>query len=406
MRFVWISALKDLRILRRDPFSVLTWVCIPLCIGLLIHVVFGGSGGQAQPQGVLLLADQDNTFASRMLAGAFGSDPLGKMLTVETVDAAEGRARIDRGDGSALLIVPKGLQDAFLNSRPYRLRLFTNAGQRILPKIVEESLRMMVDGAFYLQRVAGDQLRGLDNGREPSEAEVVLRAIQTRRLAIEMSRYLSPPLIELETSVVEEKRSASAANFFFPNMIFLALLLMANGLSTDIWKERTMGTLRRLAMSPASIAAFLAGRLAMVAMVYCAVGLTAVAAAKYLAGVTVSNLAAAAGWAALSGTLFYLLLLPLAVYSSGQRGADVRGNLLVFPLAMAGGCFFPFDVMPDWLVRIGRWTPNGLAVVQFKDVLLGTANPAHLAAVLAGLAAAGLLAYLLALRGLRGAFLR
>ena len=78
MRFVWISALKDLRILRRDPFSVLTWVGIPLCIGLLIHLVFGGSGGQAQPQGVLLVADQDDTFASRMLAGAFGSEPWGR----------------------------------------------------------------------------------------------------------------------------------------------------------------------------------------------------------------------------------------------------------------------------------------------------------------------------------------
>jgi ABC-2 type transport system permease protein len=406
MRFVWIAALKDLQIVRRDPFSVLSWVGIPLCIGLLMHLMFGGSGGQAQPQGVLLLADQDNTFTSRMLAGAFGGDPLGKMLTVEKVDAAEGRARIDRGDGSALLIVPKGLQDAFLNSRPYHLRLIANAGQRILPKIVEESLQGMVDGAFYLQRVAGDQLRGMDSGQAPSEADVVLRAIRTRRLAMEMSRYLSPPLIDLETTVVAEKRSAGAANFFFPNMIFLALLLMANGLSTDIWKERTQGTLRRLAMSPAPIAAFLAGRLAAVAMVYCAAAAMAVLAARYLAGVTVSNMAAAAAWAALSGTLFYLLLLPLAVYSSGQRGADVRGNLLVFPLAMLGGCFFPFEVLPEWLARIGKWTPNGLAVVQFKDVLLGSANPWHLAAVLAGLAAAGLLAFLLALRGLRGEFLQ
>jgi ABC-2 type transport system permease protein len=381
-------------------------VGIPLCIGLLMHLMFGGSGGQAQPQGVLLLADQDNTFTSRMLAGAFGGDPLGKMLTVEKVDAAEGRARIDRGDGSALLIVPKGLQDAFLNSRPYHLRLIANAGQRILPKIVEESLQGMVDGAFYLQRVAGDQLRGMDSGQAPSEADVVLRAIRTRRLAMEMSRYLSPPLIDLETTVVAEKRSAGAANFFFPNMIFLALLLMANGLSTDIWKERTQGTLRRLAMSPAPIAAFLAGRLAAVAMVYCAAAAMAVLAARYLAGVTVSNMVAAAAWAALSGTLFYLLLLPLAVYSSGQRGADVRGNLLVFPLAMLGGCFFPFEVLPEWLARIGKWTPNGLAVVQFKDVLLGSANPWHLAAVLAGLAAAGLLAFLLALRGLRGEFLQ
>ena len=406
MRFVWIAALKDLQIVRRDPFSVLSWVGIPLCIGLLMHLMFGGSGGQAQPQGVLLLADQDNTFTSRMLAGAFGGDPLGKMLTVEKVDAAEGRARIDRGDGSALLIVPKGLQDAFLNSRPYHLRLIANAGQRILPKIVEETLQGMVDGAFYLQRVAGDQLRGMDSGQAPSEADVVLRAIRTRRLAMEMSRYLSPPLIDLETTVVAEKRSAGAANFFFPNMIFLALLLMANGLSTDIWKERTQGTLRRLAMSPAPIAAFLAGRLAAVAMVYCAAAAMAVLAARYLAGVTVSNMVAAAAWAALSGTLFYLLLLPLAVYSSGQRGADVRGNLLVFPLAMLGGCFFPFEVLPEWLARIGKWTPNGLAVVQFKDVLLGSANPWHLAAVLAGLAAAGLLAFLLALRGLRGEFLQ
>jgi ABC-type multidrug transport system permease subunit len=84
----------------------------------------------------------------------------------------------------------------------------------------------------------------------------------------------------------------------------------------------------------------------------------------------------------------------------------VRGNLLVFPLAMLGGCFFPFEVLPEWLARIGKWTPNGLAVVQFKDVLLGSANPWHLAAVLAGLAAAGLLAFLLALRGLRGEFLQ
>jgi len=98
MRFVWISALKDLRILRRDPFSVLTWVGIPLCIGLLIHVIFGGSGGQAQPQGVLLVADQDDTFASRMLAGAFGSDALGKMFTVEK-GGRGGRARAHRSRG-------------------------------------------------------------------------------------------------------------------------------------------------------------------------------------------------------------------------------------------------------------------------------------------------------------------
>jgi hypothetical protein len=192
MRFVWISALKDLRILRRDPYSVATWVGIPLCVGLLIRLVFGGGG---QPQGLLLVADQDNTVASGFLKGAFNSEELGRMLTVEKVDAAAGRARIDRGDGSAFLIIPKGLQDAFLNNRPYRLQLFTNAGQRILPKIVEETLSGMLDGAFYLQRVAGGELRGLGGKQALSDADVGRRAIQAHHLVEEMDGYLSPPLI-------------------------------------------------------------------------------------------------------------------------------------------------------------------------------------------------------------------
>ena len=405
MRFIWISALKDLRILRHDPFSVITWIGIPLCIGLLIQLVFGGSG--AKPQGLLLVADCDKTIASNMLTGSFSNEPLKKMLTVEKVDLPTGRARIDRGDGSALLVIPAGLQDAFLNNRPYHLQLFTNAGQRILPKIVEESLRGMVDGAFYLQRVAGDQLRGLAGQRTPSDDEVSRGSVQANHLAQDMRQFLSPPLIELETTIVQEKkRSAGTGDFFFPNMIFMGLLLVGNGLSRDIWKERARGTLRRLAVSPSPVAAFLAGRLLMVSLIFCAVAIAAVTAAKYLAGVHVANMAAAALWAALAGTVFYSLLLPIAVYSTDPRRADVRGNLLVFPLAMVGGCFFPFEVMPDWMARIGRWTPNGMAVVQFKDILAGSVNPAHFALVFAALAAAGLLAFLFSLRGLRGEFLQ
>jgi ABC-2 type transport system permease protein len=402
MRFIALSAWKDLRILRRDPFSVVIWMGIPLCIGLLMRLVFGG--GDTRPQGRLLVADQDGTIASSLLTGSFSNDPLGKMLTVEKVDLAAGRARIDRGDGSALLIIPAGLQDAFLNDRPYRLQLLTNAGQRILPKIVEESLRGMVDGAFYVQRVAGAQLRPLGDRGVPGDAEVSRGSVALNHLMLDLRGYLAPPLIQLETTVVENRKNAGTADFFFPNMIFMGLLLMANGLSRDIWKERARGTLRRLAASPSPMWGFLAGRLAMVLLVYCAVALAAVTAARYVAGVHVANLAAAAGWAAAAGTIFYLLLLPIAAYSFDPRSSDVRGNMLVFPLAMVGGCFFPFEVMPDWLANIGRWTPNGMAVVQFKAVLTGSANLGHLALVLTGLGALGLAAFLFSLRGLNTEF--
>ncbi|HUA63271.1 MAG TPA: ABC transporter permease [Verrucomicrobiae bacterium] len=405
MRFVWIAALKDLRILRREPFSVATWVGIPLCIGMLIQLIFGGGG--AHPQGVLLVADQDRTIASRFLTNAFGSEELGRMIKVETVDAKTGRERIDRGDGSALLVIPSGLQDAFLKNQPCRLELFKNAGQQILPNIIEQSLRVMVDGAFYLQRVASNELRSLNATGSGTDAEVARNAVEMRHLSRDLSGYFSPPLIAVETIAEQEPGNRlTVGDRFFPNLIFLSLLLMANGLSTEIWKERLFGTLRRVAVSPAPVAAFLAGRVLMVALAYSMVAVVSLVVAKYLASVAVPNMLIAAAWAAVSGTVFYLLLLPMAVTSPGQRFADVRGNLLVFPLAMLGGCFFPFDVLPDWMVRIGRWTPNGMAVIQFQNLLRGTADWRHGAAVLAALLLLGMLAFWLSVRRLKGEFLR
>ena len=405
MRFVWISVLKDLRILRRDPFSVATWVGIPLCIGLLVRLVFGGGGGQ--PQGLLLIADQDQSIASRLLISAFDSEQLKKMITVEKVSTQDGRKRIDRGDGSAFLLIPKGLQSAILEDQPFRLQLFTNAGESILPKIIQETLSQMLDAVWYAQRVAAGQFRDMGNSEDPTDASVARWSVAANHLGREMRQYLNPPLIQLNTKVEEVKRrSAGTGDFFFPNLIFLSLLLMANGLTTDIWREKIAGTLRRVAVSPSPVSAFFAGRIIMVGLIYVAVAAVAVLVARYLANATVENLPAAIGWAALCGTMFYLMLLPLAMSSSEQRAANVRGNLLVFPLSMLGGCFFPFDVMPAWMARIGRLTPNGLAVTQFREILTGSADPHRLLTVAAVLLAITAVAFLLVVRQMRRGFAR
>ena len=124
MHFLWISAVKDLSRLRRDSFSLATWLGIPLILGLLLNVVFGG--GEGAPQGRVLVADEDGTFLSNTFMGASRGRPLSRMLVIEQVDQAEGRARINRGAGSALLIIHKGFQEAYLQDKPFELQLLTN----------------------------------------------------------------------------------------------------------------------------------------------------------------------------------------------------------------------------------------------------------------------------------------
>lgn len=403
MGFLAISLRKDWARMRRDPLSLATAAGIPLVLAVLITLVFGRE--PATPRGRLLLADEDDTVVSNLIAGAFSREPLGKMLVVEKVGREEGRARIDRGEASAFLLIPKGLQHAFLLDQPFRMQLFTNPSERILPQIVKETLSIVVDGAFYLQRVAAGQLHAFAAKGTPTDLEIAQVSVSISHLATNLDKYLNPRVIDLETEVAQAKTAEpSFAAILLPSMLFMGLLFIANSLAGDIWKERVAGTLRRLASAPVSMAAFLASRVVFVAVVYGIVAIAGLVAADKLAGMPVPSLPAAVLWMAFVGTVFYLLFLWIAVQPATQRAANVLSNLIIFPLSMLGGCFFPFEWMPAWMARMGRLTPNGWALTEFKAILDGNAGAAHLAASAALLAGVAALAFVLTLRRLRRGF--
>jgi ABC-type Na+ efflux pump permease subunit len=295
MRFVFTSAVKDLRRLRREPVTILTWLGIPTFVALILVVIFGRA--EPQPHGILLLVDEDGGLGATLLTGAFSQGPLGKMIAIEKVSRDDGRRRIDKGDGSALLIVPKGFTTAFLQSKPAKLELVRNPAQRILPDIIEQTLSMLTDGAFYLQVVAGGQLRLMAGRGAGTDARNVGNIIAGLR------KYLSPRVIQLQTKVIEEKieRPGGFASLMLPGMLYMAVFFIAGGLAADVWRERTSGALRRVATTPATFGSFLAGKLLAAALVLAAVGAFGLMVAHWLVDLPVANFAVAVLWVAASG---------------------------------------------------------------------------------------------------------
>jgi ABC-2 type transport system permease protein len=400
MRFLWAAARKDLSRVRRDPLSLATSLGIPLVLVILITLVFGG--GQAAPQGRLLVADEDGTVLSQLLTGAFTRDPLSKMFLMETAPREEGRRRMDRGDASALLIIPKGFQDAVLQNHPAQLQLVTNPSQSILPNIAEQTISVMVEGGFYLQRLAAIPLRSVVTGRQPSDAVIAQASIAFSQIGRSVAKYLDPPLIKLDLNVIAEKpENQNVAAVFLPAMLFMGLLFVANSYALDIWKEQSWGTLRRLATTPASLGAVLGGRLISLTLILSGVALVGVGGMRWLANVAVASVSLTVIWLILSGMAFYLVLVAITVHASGQRSANVIGNLIVFPLALLGGSFFPFEMMPDWMAKIGRFTPNGWAITIFKALIGGSAHTRDLLIGAGWMAVAGSLLFLIAVRRMR-----
>ena len=405
-RFLWQSALKDIKRQIHDPLAIAMWIGIPVAIATLVYLAFGRT--DAPPRAQLLVVNQDDSAVSQLFLGALNRVPV---FDVATVKLEDGQARIQAGKASALLVIPAGFSTAVLEEKPLTLRLVTNPAQRILPGIIEETLQVLVDGSFYAQRVLGEPMRRMSadppaGARVLPDTTIAGISIAINRIADRLGDYVFPPAIKLESEIESTEPAAGVGigRLFFPSILFMSLLFMAQGLSGDIWQEATQGTLRRARTMPHPIGAFFAGKLVAAGLFIggvCAIGLL-VGASMF--GLSFVRLPLAWLWATLTGVAFAALLALVQMFATSQRSANLLTTLLIFPLLMLGGSFFPFEAMPNWLARIGRLTPNGWALEQLKEILWGTLVPARLGVSFVALVGLALLAFALGSRRLGRGF--
>lgn len=385
------TVLKDLLRYARDPAALVLWLGIPLVVGGLLVIALGGSDGPA-PAVNLLIADEDDSFGSRLLLGMLEQQQTESALHAERVDEADGRHQLDQGEASALLVIPEGFAEAVLREEPTTLKLVTNPAQRIGPGIVEELLGLLRDAVFYVHRLMGPEIREMvdgppEGGTTFSNQTIARLSVSINERALRLDQYLFPPVLDLHTPMpeVDQREQSNLSHipftfYFLPGMLLMGLLFAAQGLSDDVWKERESGTLRRIVSTPLGISRFLVGKVAA-----CTVVLAGLASIVLLAGFWYFELPwqrfpLALLWSAGIGVLLTGLMLPVQVFASSHRGASVLSFLVVLPLMMLGGSMFPLEVMPGWLAAIGKYTPNGWAVLQLQAILLGQPGPLSLPA--------------------------
>jgi ABC-type multidrug transport system permease subunit len=396
MSFALSSFRKDLARWRQDYVATLIWVAIPLMIGGLITVLMGN---EVRPSGTLLLVDQDETFLSELIVAAYSAGDLGEFITVEKTGLDEGMERIGDGEASGLLVIPNGFADAFLGSQPVTLTLRTNPSQTILPAIIQDVTEILLDAGFYAHQLFNDEIRTLTSmDEQPSDAQVAALAVAIRNRMEIVAPKLFPPVIEIEVAEpTGDEPSIPLALLFMPGIIMMAIVFAANGLAGDFWREREQGTLRRLVSSPAGIGEFLAGKAGAVSVIVGIVGGITLAIAFFYHEIAWVHLPPSLLWVVLSGVALFSWFGALQMMFANPKAASLVSMMLVFPLLMAGGSFFPLAVLPDWIAAIGRASPNGFMADRLTtEVTSGAAWAIDLsswvvlvAAIIAGLVVCG-----------------
>ncbi len=374
MRFIFITVRKELKRRFNDPGGLISAIMIPFAIGFLMASVMGGGGGTSFKAG-LLVTDLDDSFISQGILSALGQDQVAEMILLEKVSLDEGDRRINKGDGSGHLVIPEGFGKAWLDREEIALQLTVNPSQSVSPRLIREMLESLLDVGDYLHKVFGGELKIISESLDSNE----LVGISTADFSADITDKISgiaelifPPVVEVEDVTPEpEGSSVSMALLMFPGILIMAAFFAANGQSSNFWTEKELGTLGRWVASPNTFSAF------WVAQWFTAMALTAIVAAPimlfgfFYLDISFEKYFPSLAWLALTGPILFALLSLIQVLAPSKKAGGMISTLIMFPLLMVGGSFFPTETMPKFIASIAQYTPNGRVVEPLKGYLTG-----------------------------------
>ncbi len=267
----------------------------------------------------------------------------------------------------------RDLRAAIYGTGHYRLQRFTSmaAAERALAVgDIRGILRFPVD--FYRQR----QLQVVVDGSDSNSAQVILGQLNR---ALQQAAARQPPRIELEERHFFNPNLTDRW-YFIPgimaNVVLIATLILT---AMGVVRERELGTLERLMVTPLGRVEFVIGKLLPVALL----GLFDVVLILVIAVYGFHIPFRGSLLVLLAGSMLYLLSslgigLLISSYASTQQQAMLTAFFVIMPLVILSGFAFPIANMPEPVQWLTWADPLRYYLVVVRDVFLkGSGLLAH-----------------------------
>jgi ABC-2 type transport system permease protein len=349
MRRIGLLAWNDLRLTLRDRAAFIWLLAMPIAMMWL----FGGAGGapSGPPQISLSLVNHDSGWLSRALIDELTDEQVVfDEIDPATVDGDEDRVRT--------LVIPDGFTEGVLAGRQQVLRLLKEPGSNesfgiaaevhVIRAIVRTVSRLIEMGA------AGD------TSGESSAPELF------RELGMRAERVT----LEVQTAGRGRPVPRGVAQSVPGNLTFVVMMMTLIYGGVFLVLEKQSGMLLRQSVLPMSRRQLVLGKV-LGRLLIAGIQLTALTlAGRFVFGID---------W----GRSPLGLLLVLASYSVAVAGlstllgavsrtpgqASAIGWILAMILAALGGCWWPSEVMPDWMQKAAHLLPTAWAMDAFHALI-------------------------------------
>ena len=178
---------------------------IPVLTAWLMAMVFSPNSDITKTVTLnVAVLDRDDDFLSGVIRSLSNQGNPGESLKLHFVETeADGIQLVERREVSAFVVLPENLTTDLLDGHATSLDLYKNPAEAILPKIVEEGLRILCIGISQGLKLLQPEIKSLRDLAEretmPEASEVANVASSTVTRLETVEPYLLPPLIQFQT---------------------------------------------------------------------------------------------------------------------------------------------------------------------------------------------------------------
>lgn len=341
---VLIVAGNILRRIFRKPSNFLVHLVLPVAVSVVMFMLFSASGSGKI---AIAIVDHDASVVSEAVLNQLRET--GKFRLVEAVEDQVGKMIAD-GDVSLAIIIPDDFEPTILEGEMPTLDMMSigdNEGTAWVNSIVTYQIENIVDMAYAASYDAQTLYTMIDN-------------VQTGRIQV---------LAEFVEDITNDKSVTVTAI----GMYIMVLMMSTCVTSFQLLDEKRMGTFARIGMAPVPAKTYtLANVLANLAIVVVQL-IVLILVIEYVIQVETFIHPLALFTVMVCFSLVGISLgLMMAAFSKNMEQTSAMLSLVLTPTCMLAGCFWPVEMMPEYLRKLAyitpqRWTLDALIKLQSSD---------------------------------------
>lgn len=385
-----IGAMVRLRLIRvlRDRMGLVWLLVMPMVFSFIMGELMGGMGGGGGTVRLprLMVFDQDGgTGADNLLAPLQDNERFRLVRADSAIDGETARAEVEAQRHTAALLIPAHYSKSIEDGQPVKLVLYYDSD-----RLSSQTVNTLLDRSVLRinTMVAAEKLVSANADRS---AEIARDRAHGFAVATFDSLWDDPRLV-LETKTLgriedDDWGLTNSHQHVGPAYVLFFVMMFVMMTAKELVASRQDQTLARLVMSRATsldlVLGFFLGGMAiglvqaglLLVMNSLAFGIDYGDSPLGLALVVVLF----AGFA--SGTAVFLG----SVARTGAQ-ADGLGMALTMTMAALGGLWWPLEIVPEFMQKLGHSLPTGQAITIFHDMIGRGYGVPQLADLLLGLA--------------------